>query len=114
MAYREDFSWRIRSELRGLAGHSKSPLTLVITSRSPLKDLFPDNPNETSSLGSICRRLAVKPFVPEVAREFVATRLAGTGVSFAEGQLNALWEQSQGHPQRLQAAAAELFEQLRG
>jgi hypothetical protein len=108
----DGFTVRLRSHLRGLADGCDSPLTLVIASRSPLAHLFPDSPEMDSPLAGICRQINVKPFPPDIARDFLHHRLSGTGVTFTEQQINELLNESQGHPAHLQQAAAALYTQL--
>jgi len=110
MTSQEHFTGNERSELRGLAEGSDSPFTLVIASRSPLNELFPDSDGMTSPLYNICRRLDVKPFSHDEARDFLKHRLRGTGVSFTDSQIDQLLKNSECHPARLQNAAAELYD----
>jgi energy-coupling factor transporter ATP-binding protein EcfA2 len=113
MTHPQAFSWEQRAELRGLAEGQDAPLSLVIASRSPLSDLFPDNPRETSPLAGLCGPpLRVGPFSEAISRAFLRSRLLGHAVQFTEGQIAELHEQSQGHPGRLQSKAAELYRQL--
>ncbi len=113
MKRKRDFTGAARSELRGLAERADSPITLVIASRSPLGELFPDKPDETSPLAGICPQLDLPPFTPDVARAFLHERLAGTGVIFTGQEINALLRRTGGHPGKLQRDAAELFERAR-
>lgn len=106
----DGFTVHLRSQLRGLADGPAAPLKLVIASRSPLARLFPDSPELDSPLAGICLHLDVGPFSPEVAREFLAARLAGSGVAFTEDDIARLLAETGGHPARLQRAAAELYE----
>ena len=99
-----------RSELRGLSEGEDAPFTLLIASRSPLEQLFPDSPVLTSPLAGICTRFAVNRFSPEVARGFVVSRLQGTGVSFTRAEMDNLISETGGHPRELQTAAAALFD----
>jgi hypothetical protein len=108
----DGFTVRVRSHLRGLADGRDAPLNLAIASRSPLAHLFPDSPEMNSPLAGICRQLDVGPFSAEVARAFVTHRLRSTGVTFTEGQIDDLIAESQGHPARLQQAAAILYQKL--
>lgn len=109
-----DFSGRARTELRGLAEGSSTPLTLVIASRSPLSELFPDSPEKTSPLAGICQQIILRPFPPNIARAFIEHRLANSAVTFTPAQIEQLIQKSNGHPARLQESAAELYRQLRG
>ncbi|MCP4112374.1 MAG: toll/interleukin-1 receptor domain-containing protein [Desulfobacteraceae bacterium] len=104
------FTEKVRSHLRGLADGSAAPLRLVIASRSPLDHLFPDSPDLTSPLASICLKLDVGPFAQGVAREFLIQRLYGTGIVFTRQEINSLITKTGGHPAKLQRAAAELFD----
>ena len=105
---------RVRSQLRGLADGADAPLKLVIASRLPLDRLFPDLPELDSPLAGICRHLTLEPFSPEVSRVFLAHRLDGTGVTFDESQIVALWTESMGYPGRLRHAADRLYHNLIG
>jgi hypothetical protein len=105
----EGFSVRLRGQLRGLADGSAAPLKLVIASRSPLARLFPDSPELDSPLAGVCLQLDVGPFPPAVARDFLAQRLRGTGVTFNENEINTLLRETGGHPANLQRAAANLY-----
>lgn len=113
MTHPEKFSGEERTQLRGLAGGSTYPLTLVIASRSPLSQLFPDSTEKTSPLVNICDpQIDVKPFSPDIAKAFIEHRLKGTNVVFDKDQIDALLNRSQGHPARLQKCAAELYDRL--
>jgi hypothetical protein len=113
MTLPQAFTWEMRAELRGLAEGQDAPLSLVIASRSPLGDLFPDNPRETSPLDGLCGSpLRVGPFSEAISGAFLRSRLVGHAVQFTERQIAWLHEQSQGHPGRLQSKAAELYRQL--
>ncbi|MFQ5612695.1 MAG: trypsin-like peptidase domain-containing protein [Anaerolineae bacterium] len=110
----EGFSVYVRSQLRGLADGDESPLKLVIASRSPLSRLFPDSPELDSPLAGICHQLNVNPFPPDVARDFLAHRLQGSGVTFTAGQIDSLLAESGGHPADLQRLAADLYRRVTG
>lgn len=114
MTQPEKFSGDERSELRGLASHPTAPLTLVIASRSPLSQLFPDSPEKTSPLAGICYPVDVGVFPPAIAKAFIQHRLQGSNVTFTEEQIDDLLDRSQGHPARLQEYAAELYDRLTG
>lgn len=107
---REHFSAHVRQELRGLADGSNAAFSLVIASSQPLNELFPDQQFDTSPLHNICSPLDVPPFSRSEAREFLANRLAGTGVAFSADEIADLLESSGRHPARLQQAAAALYD----
>ena len=109
MNRQEHFSRDVREELRGLAGSPDTPLSLVIASRSPLEQLFPDSPGMTSPLANVCVKLDVKPFSSNVARNFLIQRLKHSGITFTEHQISDLIERSGGHPGKLQDEAARLY-----
>lgn len=114
MTHPEKFSGDERSELRGLASHPTAPFTLVIASRSPLPQLFPDSPEKTSPLAGICHPIDIGAFSPAIAKAFIEHRLRGSPVTFSEEQIDDLLDRSQGHPARLQEYAAELYDRLSG
>jgi hypothetical protein len=105
----EGFTVRLRSQLRGLADGSDSPLKLVIASRSPLSHLFPDSPELDSPLASVCHQVDVGPFPPDVARAFLAHRLRGTSVAFTEHEVSKMLVETDGNPAKLQQVAAGMY-----
>lgn len=112
MAREELFTGQERTELCGLADGADMPLTLLIASQQPLKDLFPDSPLRTSPLAGICHQIDVGPFSDAEARRFLKHRLEGTGVSFSENEIQALIAKSKCNPGLLKRAAAELYYHL--
>lgn len=112
MTVQNKFSGDEQIQLRGLADGINAPFSLVIASRTPLSQLFPDSPERTSPLCNICHEIKVKPFSNQIAHNFIAHRLQDTGVTFTEDQINELIDRSQCHPARLQECAAHLYYQL--
>jgi hypothetical protein len=110
----DGFTERLRSQLRGLADGPAAPIRLVIASRSPLNVLFPDSPELDSPLAGICRTIDVRLFSPKTARAFIKSRLQGTSVNFTKGEIDTLLRESDGHPAKLQRAAADLYNKKRG
>jgi len=108
------FPIEVREQLRGLADGADAPLTLLLASRVPLDQLFPDAPERTSPLYNICPPLTVPPFSEAECQELVTLRLRGTAVSFSPSDLAELYRSSQGHPATLVALAARLYEHRRG
>ncbi len=105
----QGFSPEVRAQLRGLGDGNHSPLTLLLASRSPLNQLFPDQPGETSPLAPICPELAVGNFPPPVARAFLRRRLAPGGLKFTPPDEERLLAESRGHPGQLQQLAYQLY-----
>ena len=90
-----------------------APLIFFIAILSPLNELFDYYPTLTSPLHFLfVPPLLVTPFSPHETVQFLTQRLKGNAVQFAPEQMQALYEQSQGHPGQLQAAAADLYRQL--
>ncbi len=108
------FPVEVREQLRGLADGTDAPLTLLLASRFPLAELFPDAHAQTSPLYNICPPISVPPFSVAESRELIDQRLQGSGVNFTATEIDALYEKSQGHPATLVALAAALFDQHRG
>ena len=108
-----NFTKDARTELRGLADGADMPLTLVIASRSPLNQLFPESSDQTSPLYNLCRRMTIDSFDLNTTKRFIQSRLRGTGIQFSEEQIQQLWEISRGNPGKLQAEAQNLYEKLR-
>jgi hypothetical protein len=106
------FTRDVREELRGLAGSAEAPLSLVIASRTSLERLFPDSPEMTSPLANICVKIDLKPFTPQVARNFLLQRLQGSGITFTESHIAELIKRTGGHPGKLQDEAAQLYAEL--
>jgi len=103
------FSGDERMELRGLAEGADAPLTLLIASHSPLADLFYDSPLEASPLAGICQIIDMPPFSQQEVRTFIKTRLRPTGIDFTEAEIETIWQDSQGHPARIQEVAKVLY-----
>jgi hypothetical protein len=106
------FSFQVRSNLCGLANGDSAPLILVTATRSPLNILFPDRPNETSPLASLCQHRDVLPFNKQEMIDFIRLRLEPTGVEFSDQDIEELYQQTNGHPGQLQRAAADLFDRV--
>jgi hypothetical protein len=104
------FSFQVRSNLCGLANGDSAPLILVTATRSPLNVIFPDRPNETSPLASLCQQRDVLPFTEQETIDFIRLRLEPTGVEFSDRDIAELYQQTNGHPGKLQLAAADLFD----
>lgn len=108
----EGLSWlsfHVRVNLRGLADGANTPFTLLIASRSPLSHLFPDTTEMTSPLAGLCVQMHLPPFTLAESHALVAQYLAGTGLTLSPAQVEAAWQQSNGHPYRLQQALKEVF-----
>jgi hypothetical protein len=110
----DGFTERLRSQLRGLADGPAAPIRLVIASRSPLSVLFPDSPELDSPLAGICRTIDIRPFSPKISQSFIKSRLEGTRVDFTKSEIDTLLSESDGHPAKLQRAAANLYNKKRG
>jgi hypothetical protein len=78
----ESFSLNVRTELRGLADGTNAPFTLVIASRSPLGQLFPDSQVMTSPLAGLCMQLTMPNFSLQETRELVSQYLRGMDNKF--------------------------------
>jgi type II secretory pathway predicted ATPase ExeA len=106
----EKFSSDIRKNLRGWADGDYAPFILVIVSRSHLDIVFPSSTGEPSPLTGFCHHLDVLPFTEAETTAFIQHRLVGTGVNFTDEQIADLYQQTQGHPARLQQAATALYD----
>jgi hypothetical protein len=100
-----------RTELSGLSGYANAPLTLLIASRSPLAELFPDSPLMTSPLANVCKQMDIGSFSQKEVRAFIETRLQPTSVQFTEAEIETIWQETQGHPARVQEMAEKLYRQ---
>ena len=107
------FSEYPRSFLRGMANGQNAPLTLVVTSQSPLPDLFyrDEGPGKPSPFHSLfVHRLQLAPFTRGQCDAFLDARLKDTGVAFDTATRDELWALTQGHPYKLQRAAHHRYE----
>jgi hypothetical protein len=109
MTNTNNFSGDEQTELRGLSDGTNAPFSLVIASRTPLYQLFPDSPERTSPLYNICSPIRLKGFSHDIAIKFINHRLQGTDITFTEDQINELINKSQGNPFSLQNHAANLY-----
>ncbi|MCK5521908.1 MAG: hypothetical protein KAI83_02125 [Thiomargarita sp.] len=85
-------------------------MTLLIASRYPLNELFPDSSKKSSPLHGICDTIEMPPFSQKEVHDFIKTRLHSTK-QFTEAEFETLWQETQGHPARVQEVAKALFEQ---
>jgi formylglycine-generating enzyme required for sulfatase activity len=106
-----NFSSDILAQLRGLA-QNDAHIQLVIASRSYLDNLFPSSEEATSTIANIFTVLNIPHFSFDETLNFIKSRLIGTGLEFNEQQINQLLAETQGHPGRLQEAAAKLYKQI--
>ena len=105
------FTREIRDRLRAFA--EDGSLRLVVATCMPLDHLFPDSDERgmTSPFQGICLRVELKPWQEETVRKFVVTRLENTGISFTKADMEKLWRESQGHPQKLMKVCFDLYRQ---
>jgi len=113
MTNKNNFSGDEQTELRGLSDGTNAPFSLVIASRTPLPQLFPDLPERTSPFYNICSPIRLKEFSHDIAIKFINHRLQETDVTFTEDQINELISTSKCHPAMLQNHAAKLYQDLR-
>lgn len=107
----EEFSRRVREQLRGLAEDNDAPLKLVVAARIPLDRLFPDGYDDgmVSPLEGICLEEFIKPWSPDAIRAFIDSRLAQTSVRFSEAEVDRLISDCQGKPKQLMQLCNELY-----
>ena len=109
----DGFTKAIRDVLRGFVGDRF--LRLVVASCTLLDQLFPDSNDQksTSPLQHVCPPVTLKPWQKSMMEKFVKARLEPTGISFSEKEMEKLWLDSQGHPQKLMKACFDLYRQYR-
>ena len=108
----QGFTRQLGEQLRSLAEGDNPPLRLVVASRTPLDQLFLSHTNgRTSPFQGICVRVDLLPWDEITLQKFVTTRLEQTGIHFSETQIEKLWQESQGHPQKLMKACFDLYRQ---
>ena len=109
----DGFTRQIREQLRSLAEGGNAPLRLVVAARTPLDDLFPDSHESgmTSPFQGICVRVHLKAWDQPTVQRFITSKLEGTGVCFSNAEMEKLWLESQGHPQKLMKACFDLYRQ---
>lgn len=98
----DGFTRELRQQLRGLAdGQANPPLRLVIAASEHLDVLFPDSRDNPSPFQDVCIEEIIQPWDENIVRGFIDIRLANTQVSFTEGEIIKLIQESGGHPQRV-------------
>ena len=107
----DDFSRRVREQLRGLAEGSDAPLKLVIAASTPLARLFPDSHAEgmVSPFEDVCIEEYLHPWSPEVMRAFIRDRLAATPVTFSDNEITHCLTTSDGKPKQLMRLCNDCF-----
>ncbi len=109
----DEFSRRVRDQLRGLSEGRDAPLRLVLAARDSLEKLFPDSYDNgmVSPLHGICWEEAVKPWSTESMRQLIATRLAPTPICFSDDEIADLIATCGGRPKDLMQHCNALFRQ---
>ena len=107
----DDFSRRVREQLRGLAEGGDAPLKLVIAASTPLARLFPDSHAEgmVSPFEDVCIEEYLQPWSPEVMRAFIRDRLATTPVTFSDNEITHCLTASAGKPKQLMRLCNDCF-----
>ncbi len=107
----DEFSRRVRDQLRGLSEGKDAPLRLVLAARDSLETLFSDSYDNgmVSPLHGICWEEPITPWSAESMRQFIATRLAPTPVRFSENEIADLIATSGGRPKDLMQHCNALF-----
>lgn len=102
-----DFTPKLLSLLRSVA--QEPQVALCIASQKPLDEVFPAQQNDVSPFHNIFSKKKMAPFSEEVARDFLNSRLAPTGVQFSDGEVERVLQESAGHPASLQKLARDLY-----
>jgi hypothetical protein len=108
-----DFNPRLHDLLRSLAQERR--FAMVVATQRPLAEVFPARtPGGVSPFHNIFTIKTLGPFGEAEARDFLAARLANTGVTFSAREVERLLADSGCHPARLQRLAKVLFEEYQG
>ncbi|MEI6430184.1 MAG: SAV_2336 N-terminal domain-related protein, partial [Pseudanabaena sp. ELA607] len=107
----EGFTRQIRDQLRSLSEMRDAPFRLVVATRTSLDQLFPYSYDEsiTSPFSGILSRVVLQAWDQEKVNKFVTTRLEQTGIYFSKLEMKSLYQDSQGHPQKLMKACFDLY-----
>jgi hypothetical protein len=106
----DDFNPRLHDLLRSLA--QEPHFAMCLAAERPLAEVFPaQTAGGVSPFHNIFTLKNLDPFTETESREFIATRLANTPVSFSDREIERLLIESRGHPAALQAGAKALFEE---
>lgn len=106
------FTREVRQSLRGFA--DEGYLIYVVAVFTPLKEMFEDSHEQgkTSPFQGRCTTtVEINSWNEKTVQKFVATRLENTGISFSREEMENLWRESQGHPQKLMKACFDLYRQ---
>jgi hypothetical protein len=104
----QDFSPRLHDLLRSLA--QEPHFAMCLATQCPLVEVFPARaPGGVSPFHNIFTTKTLGPFSETEARDFLAARLAGTGVTFDDEEIQTLLSTSRCHPAQLQCEAKSLF-----
>jgi hypothetical protein len=85
---------------------------MCLATEHPLVEVFPAHtPGGVSPFHNIFTVKTIGPFTEAEARDLISARLANTGVTFTEREMERLLIESHCHPAKLQAGAKVLFEE---
>ena len=108
------FTREVRQSLRGFA--DEGYLIYVVAVFTPLKEMFKDSHEQgkTSPFQDRCTTtVEVNPWNEKTVHRFIASKLENTGICFSNAEMEKLWLESQGHPQKLMKACFDLYRQYR-
>ena len=108
------FTREVRQSLRGFA--DEGYLIYVVAVFTPLKEMFIDSHEQgkTSLFQDRCTTtVEINPWNEKMVHRFITSKLENTGVCFSEDEMEKLWLDSQGHPQKLMKACFDLYRQYR-
>ena len=109
----EEFTHKLRQELRGLAEGGDAPLRIVIAARTSLDQLFPESyvDGQTSPLEGITVEEHVPPWPDDICHAFVAHRLGDGLIQFTPREIDRIIRKCDGNPQQLNQACHQLYTQ---
>ncbi|WP_017302437.1 TIR domain-containing protein [Nodosilinea nodulosa] len=107
----DEFSRRVRDQLRGLSEGKDAPLRLVLAARDSLENLFPDSYDDgmVSPLHGICWEEQVQPWSAEMVHQFIDIRLASTPIRFSNNEITNIISICEGRPKDLMQLCNALF-----
>ncbi|MEM1293444.1 MAG: TIR domain-containing protein [Cyanobacteria bacterium P01_H01_bin.162] len=109
----EEFTHKLRQELRGLAEGGDAPLRIVIAARTSLDQLFPESyvDGQTSPLEGITVEEHVTPWSDDTCSAFIAHRLGNGPIQFTPREMDQIIRKCDGNPQQLNQACYQLYTQ---
>jgi transcriptional regulator with XRE-family HTH domain len=99
-----------RDQLCDLCDGADRPLSMVVASQVPLRELFPDDPQGSSPFADLCSAIEVRPVSLQQVTNFIIQSLTPLGMAFTTTQIEGIHQMAAGKPQEIMLLADRQYQ----